>query len=130
MMTRTLPLELRTVASEQRKAITETARWINSLPIGLEYKTLFLGMNGLRGWQSIRNYSTELIEISEQDCDVIKLFLKGKLCGLKTVHRIAMQADAKHRAHIYQLIKDGGIKGTLDEVNKLLTVNLPATLPL
>ncbi len=129
-MSKALPIELRTIASVQRKAITETARWINLLPISLEYKSIFLSMNNHRGWQSIQSYSTELIEISEQNCDVVKLFLEGKLCGLKTVHKIAMRADAKHRAHIYQLIKDGGIKGTSKEVDKLLTIKLPDTLPL
>jgi len=127
-MSKALPIELRTIAVEQRKAITENARWINSLPMNTEYKVLFLSMRGERGWQNIQDFKSELIQISEQNCEVIKLFLKGKLCGLKTIYKIAMSADAKHRSHIYQQIKNHGIKATTDEINKLLTVNLPHTL--
>ncbi len=129
-MTMKISPDLRAVASSQRMGITEKSKWLNNLPIDDEYKVLFMEMNSHRGWQNIQKFETELVEIYENRCDVLKMFLEGKLCGLSTVYQIAMKADRKHRAYIYQLIKNGGIKGTHSEVEKFLQIKMPDTLDL
>ena len=123
-----LPIELKYEAKEQRHEITQTAHFLNHLPIQDDYKALFLSTYRSRGWQNLIGYKDELIDISHYGCDTTKLFLESKLIGLSTLHRIIMNAGERKRAEIYQLIKDGGLKPNKDEIEKILMVDAVPTL--
>ncbi len=117
-----LPPELKQIGKMQRAAVTDVAHWINHLPIREEYKALFLRLNGYRGWQNLPKYRAELIDIASNGCDITKMLLEGKMCGLSTVHLIVTNADERKRTEVYQLIKEGGVKNTKDEIEKIIGV--------
>lgn len=124
-MTKALPIELRIVENKFRKNITSTARLINTLPIDTEHKVLFMEMIGTRGIKEVKRSETNLIAIYDNTCEVMKLLLQEKLCGISTMATIALRADKKRRVYIYQEIRNNGIKATRDEINKLLAASLP-----
>ncbi len=127
-MSKKLPLELKYSAKHHRTKITESAQFLNCLPIKDDYKSLFLDVYVLRGLRSIFTFREELIEIAQNGCDVTKLFLEEKLCGISVIHKIVMNADKKNRAEIYQEIKNNGIKNSWEDIEKYLTTPTKPTL--
>lgn len=123
-----MSIELITSAKQHRHTITLTAKFLNALPIEGAYKGLFLDAYRSRGWQNLTAYRDELVDIAQNGCDITKLFLESKLCGLTYLHRIVMGADEKQRAVIYQLIKAHGVKNTRDDVELILTGGADKTL--
>ena len=117
-----LPIELIVSSKEQRHDVTLTARFLNSLPIADSYKGLFHNVCRVRGWVNLHAYKDELIDIATNGCDVTKMFLENKMCGLSTLHLIVMNADLKKRTEVYQLIKSGGVKANREELEKILMI--------
>jgi hypothetical protein len=115
-----LDIELKFSAKKHRRVFTQVINYINSLPVDGSYKALFLDAYRSRGWKNIIPYRSELTDIGQNGCDVTKMFLESKLCGLTTLHDIVMYADKKRRAEVYQIIKNKGVKASREEVQKYL----------
>jgi len=119
-MSKKIPLGLKYAAKHHRNKITEAAHFLNCLPIQDDYKALFLDVYATRGLQNLFSFRNELVDIAQNGCDVTKMFLEEKLCGISVIHKIVVNASKKDRAEVYREIKNNGVKNSWEEIEKFL----------
>jgi len=90
--------------------VNEAAKWINNINIKEEYKSLFFILSFSRGFRDLETFEHQIIEISKEMNDTIKLFMIGKIIGIRKLHEVAKFMDIDCQNEYYQRIKNTTVK--------------------
>ena len=106
-MRRTLRLEVERETSK----IQLMAYKINELDIDEEHKSLFFNLIMHRGIVGYELFLDTMQYVYDNRCEVTRLLLEGKECGIETIGLFASCPDKKRRVDVYRDMSVNGVKG-------------------
>jgi len=110
--------ELEIELIKHQEDLLNMAKFIDALQIETEYKVMFLALISTRGIKNAYKYAHVITHISNNGCEVIKLLLTHKTCGIELMHLISTVDNLNTRVEIYKNIMEHGTKKT--DIDKLM----------